>query len=256
MPPSILKTGWSTGAVAVVDALGVKRLRESRQPADIAQRVREAARTAMHLQNGYLTQVAGHQYPYHSHPLAMDFAALSDTVIVAASVPIETEEPDPQLLSDMVWRTALSLGYLVRRATQADPPLAYRGAIALGRLWRDDYEPPDFPVIQGPAVELALIEYEQAKGAFIHVVNPPDPFESSPWFGYPLLSKMFLNWKVPLKGSCSPQERKVLTPFFDLLPTTDEGQRMIAGFDQATRAKRDYNRHTMRFISHCEVAET
>jgi len=147
MTKGVVKTGWSTGAVAVVDALGVKRLSDSHQPSEIAQRVREAAKTAKRLQDGYLTQVAGHQYPYHQYPLAMDFAALSDTVIVAASVPVETEEPDPQLLSDMVWRTALSLGYLVRHATQADPPLAYRGAIALGRLWRDDYEPPDFPVI-------------------------------------------------------------------------------------------------------------
>lgn len=240
---------WSTGAVAIVDALGVQRLGDSASYSGVAAVLRKAAATGRDLQR-VLERDAGHQYPFRGVPRT-DVVPFADMILVATSIPGDYE--DDQLARDMLWRVGIVVGYIVRYGARLNPPLVYRGAVALGQLWRDDFEPPDFPVILGPAVNSAAKEYEMARAGAIHVIDPPIPFgEQSGWLGSPRLNEMFIDWSFPTKTGTA--HKKVLSPFFHVTSDSEEGRQISEGFDQATRGH-EYNAPTMELIDECARAD-
>ena len=242
---NIADDDWCTGAVAIVDALGVQGIGRSGSYSAAAAVLRDAAAKGRALK-AVLERDAGHQYPFKGVPKT-DVVPFADTILIATSIP--GDHSSRQLARDMLWRVGIVVGYVVRHAAQLSPPLVYRGAIALGRLWRDEVEPPDFPVIQGPAVNAAAKEYEIARAGVIHVVNPPVPLgRRSGWLGSPELDAMFVDCSFPTKDG--DRHGKVLSPFFHVTSDSDEGRAISTGFDGAT-CGHSYNGATMDFIAEC-----
>jgi hypothetical protein len=132
------------GAVALVDALGFRGIWGRANPADLL--------WTLHRYRRYATEYAESAAKFG---IKVNIAAFSDNVVIAAT--LETGS-DPDQCSSVVARIVAEMQI---DALESPCPLAYRGAIARGKVFADTY------FVVGEAVDRAATWMEQADAALV-----------------------------------------------------------------------------------------
>lgn len=174
----------STGAVAVIDALGFRAARKNHGVEKLVhsvKRIREmtqqevAVNQAFRLESGTV-------------------AAFSDTIIISMMAQWAFGESPNRSISNAVQSAAASASQLVAGAAFAPAGLGYRGCIAVGPLVVDD------GVFVGEAIDEAAEWYERAAAAIVWLTP-----SASAALGANPSRLLLLPWDLPLKemGSLS-----------------------------------------------------
>lgn len=171
----------NTGAVALIDALGFRGIWGRHKPDDVLAALRSMKDwMESRVQNQFSSQPSMH----------CDVAFLSDTIALSMSLDEQVENREAMsaiYLGDVIsWALARSL--------RSSVPLAYRGAITVGR-----YEvSPHFLI--GDAIDEAASTYELAQGAFIWL-TPKARSHVARWLKDQPHNTHLVTFDVPIKGS-------------------------------------------------------
>lgn len=193
----------STGAVAVLDALGFKGIWKSWRPEDILRKLEDTVNRT----DGFEAEQLLHG-EVHRLKQVRRLRFLSDTIVIASSITANPEaEASPSMLAgydrDALFDVCNAVAGLQRWMLRSalGPPLAYRGAIAFGEfLIRGSF-------LIGPAVDEAAEAEKLAEGALVwfcpsalkRLTNSLGfdlPGAARPGRDFPVK----LPWAVPLKG--------------------------------------------------------
>jgi hypothetical protein len=235
------------GAIGFIDALGI-RGRTADDPEKVlnvlGRSLETAERMKEYVDKGLIARRISPNLGFEPQTRVFGF---SDTVAIAATTPEVTTDNNRagRMYSAMVDVVCQIAGYVVRRASQAEPPILYRGVVTIGNLLAEGAS------VIGPAVDEAATLYELADGAFVWLapaaVDLPPPEYGGPdvWRG------MMFEHDVPLKSG-QRFRTKVVSPFLDQAVGIEEREKIKAGYLQAFQSRRIdvavKRQETMRFI--------
>jgi hypothetical protein len=169
-----------TGAIALIDALGFRRIWERHKPDDVL--------SAMKAMKDRLERRVKAQFS--SQPwMQCQVAFLSDTI--AISMALEESTPDRMAMSVLYLSDVIS--WILEDTLRSSIPMAYRGAIAIG-----SYEVSSHFII-GPAIDEAAAAYELAQGAFVWL-TPKARAEVAGWLKNQPHNTHLVKFDVPLKS--------------------------------------------------------
>lgn len=168
-----------TGAIALIDALGFRRIWERHKPDDVL----SALKAMKDRMEGRI------KAQFSSQPwMQCEVAFLSDTIAISMAL----EEATQNRMAMSVLYLGDVISWILEDTLRSSIPMAYRGAIAIG-----SYEvSPHF--IIGPAVDEAAATYELAQGAFIWV-TPRAHAEIARWLKDQPHNTHLVKYDVPLK---------------------------------------------------------
>jgi hypothetical protein len=258
--------GLDHGAVALLDALGIKRV--WRRPDGSVDASALDTLTAMqavaagmrrYVADTLVPRVLRPAFaPYGRDPEVHTFA-FSDTIAVTATLPeVDISEEERRhvdaLLVDVVSQCA---AYVLRKAPQTARPLVYRGVVTCGAMV---VAPPSY---LGPATDEAAKLYEKAEAALVWLApSALDAVRDRRSYHPRVWETMTVPYAVPLKSDERPvtvetRDTIALSPFVD---TSDPAElaavragmeRAMAGADPRVERKRE---NTLRFLDRAEQA--
>ncbi len=257
--------GLDHGAVAVLDALGIKgiwRGPEGTHDTSALATLRAMKKTAggmrRYCTKALIPRLRPAFAPYGRDP-NVRVLAFSDTIVVTATLPRVDVSSDDRaqvdaLLVDVVCQCA---AYVLRMAPQAARPLVYRGVVTSGDVL---VAPPFF---LGPAIDDAAELHEKADGAFVWLA--PTALERAqhrcPYFPH-VWESMAVAYAVPLKSADDAVETFktiALSPFVDTCDPAEVSS-ILAGVKRAMHSadprvarKRE---NTLRFLDHVQKTLT
>jgi len=209
------------GAVAVIDALGFKGIwRGSNGETDVSPLT--TLRNSRAKVNGIMSKYARKALIPRRH--ADLFAAFgstpklgaaffSDSIIITATVKPSakpaSKDCEARVGSILLEITCLGAAYAMREAAQCEPPLVYRGAVAIGPLRASG------PFVISPAIDEAAENAEKAEGAFVWLtpstIGVERPVNQGPPNHWALMGH---DYPVPMKGGARFRTIAI-SPFVD-----------------------------------------
>jgi hypothetical protein len=246
-------TDLREGAIAMIDALGIKGIWRGRDGNDDTRAV-ATLRTAVQTAQGMKRYVEDALIPNVFHGMfgarpVVSVLSLSDTIIIAA-LPPEGKHADARLCWGLVDLVSQCATYVMRMAAQRDPPLTYRGAVNFGRFLIED------TFLLGPAVDEVADAHERANGAFVWLMPAADQLTPSPYFP-DVWRTMAFRYAVPMKNA-EPVTTTALSPFVDNLDPANRKQ-IREGYERAMKSDREDVKvkceNTLRFFAHLDEVQ-
>lgn len=241
------------GAVALLDALGIKRswsgpsgthdtsaLSTLKAMKDVVEAMRK------YCDNALIPRVLESEFARYGRP-QIQTAVFSDTIAVTATLaPVhvadEVRDGLDALLIDMVCQCA---GYVLRLGAQAPRPLVYRGVVTCADVLVES------PFFLGPAIDSAAQQYEEADGAFVWLAQSAlDRVRCRRTYPPHVWETMVFEYAVPMKKG-TPFTTIVLTPFVDTADAAEVATiraGMMRAMDDPDAGVVRKRENTMRFI--------
>jgi hypothetical protein len=211
-------------AVALVDALGFKTVLERHTASEIS--------AAWFRIRSEIEGMKKYLQVQHFGDIDIHSAWFSDTVAIVAQSPSRltaAEQSDVRHQADLVQAVAMCVGYGIREGSGLSVPIAFRGAIAVGRAYVD-HESNLF--LGAPFVEAAAL-YEEPEGAFVILSPSADRIPKvTSWREDPLVE-----YEVPLKGGRRFLTR-VVSPFVDMAASYQTQTEVLGGIARAMTSDR------------------